>query len=99
VTENHNASSETRRSFLGMTAAGAAGAVLGGLGFDPLIASAMAQELKRSEKPLKAAFSKKGRVMGVSMKVGPTLLTRTLCGASSMAMALVKPSMACLEVQ
>jgi len=60
VTENHNASSETRRSFLGMTAAGAAGAVLGGLGFDPLIASAMAQELKRSEKPLKAAFSNAG---------------------------------------
>ena len=30
---------------------------------------------------LNAAFSKNGRVRGVSMKVGPTLLTRMLCGA------------------
>src|SRR5579862_536276 len=46
-----------------------------------------------------ALFSKNGRVIGVSRKVGPRLLTRTLCGASSIAMALVKPSMACLDAQ
>lgn len=38
----------------------AAGALFGGFGFDPLIASAMAQEMGRSEKPLKAAFSNAG---------------------------------------
>jgi ribose transport system substrate-binding protein len=42
------------------TSAGVAGAVLGGLGFDPLIVRAMAQELQRSEKPLRAAFSNAG---------------------------------------
>ena len=46
-----------------------------------------------------ALFSKNGRVIGVSRKVGPSELTRMLCGASSIAIALVKPSMACLEVQ
>jgi hypothetical protein len=44
-------------------------------------------------------FSKNGRVIGVSRKVGPRLLTRMLWGANSMAIALVKPSMACLEAQ
>ncbi|MCB9966337.1 MAG: sugar ABC transporter substrate-binding protein [Geminicoccaceae bacterium] len=34
--------------------------MLGGFGFDPFIASAMAQEMGRSEKPLKAAFSNAG---------------------------------------
>jgi tripartite-type tricarboxylate transporter receptor subunit TctC len=46
-----------------------------------------------------ALFSKNGRVIGVSRKVGPRLLTRMLWGASSIAIALVKPSMACLEAQ
>src|SRR5579864_3675654 len=40
-----------------------------------------------------ALFSKNGRVIGVSRKVGPKLLTRMLCGASSIAIALVNPSM------
>jgi NADP-dependent 3-hydroxy acid dehydrogenase YdfG len=44
-------------------------------------------------------FSKNGRVIGVSRKVGPRLLTRMLWGASSIAIALVKPSMACFEAQ
>src|SRR6266540_549274 len=43
-----------------------------------------------------ASFWKNGRVIGVSRNVGPRLLTRMLCGASSIAIALVKPSMACL---
>jgi ribose transport system substrate-binding protein len=60
VTDTREISSETRRSFLGISAAGAAGAVLGGLGFDPLIGRAMAQELNRSEQPLRAAFSNAG---------------------------------------
>jgi hypothetical protein len=51
VTETAAFPDETRRTFLGRTAAGAAGAVLGGLGFDPLIGTALAQELKSSEKP------------------------------------------------
>src|SRR6185312_3641788 len=46
-----------------------------------------------------ALFSKNGRVIGVSRNVGPSELTRMLCGANSMAIALVKPSIACLEVQ
>src|ERR1700722_1574943 len=46
-----------------------------------------------------ALFSKNGLVIGVSIKVGPRLLTRILCGASSIAIALVKPSMACFEAQ
>src|SRR5579863_6438800 len=47
----------------------------------------------------KALFSKNGFVIGVSKNVGPNELTRILCGASSIAMALVKPSMACFEAQ
>ncbi len=53
---------DSRRSFIkqaGLTSA-AAGAMLGGFGFDPFIASAMAQEMGRSEAPLKAAFSNAG---------------------------------------
>ena len=38
-------------------------------------------------------------VIGVSMKVGASVLTRILCGASSIAIALVKPSIACLVAQ
>src|SRR5579859_1164158 len=46
-----------------------------------------------------ALFSKNGLVIGVSRNVGPSELTRMLCGASSIAIALEKPSMACLEAQ
>ncbi|MEK0084286.1 sugar ABC transporter substrate-binding protein [Benzoatithermus flavus] len=55
-------SPETRRSFVRKVtgSAAAAGALLGGFGFDPMIAAAMAQEMGRSEKPLKAAFSNAG---------------------------------------
>lgn len=53
---------ETRRSFIhqvtGSTAAAAA--LLGGMGASPFMASAMAAEMGRSEKPLKAAFSNAG---------------------------------------
>ena len=45
------------------------------------------------------SFWKNGRVSGVSTNVGPSVLTRILCGASSIAIALVKPSMACFEAQ
>ena len=37
-----------------------------------------------------------GRVIGVSTQVGPTELTLMFCSASSMAIALVSPSRACL---
>jgi ribose transport system substrate-binding protein len=53
---------DSRRSFIkqaGLTTA-AAGALFGGFGMDPFIASAMAQEMGRSEQPLKAAFSNAG---------------------------------------
>jgi ribose transport system substrate-binding protein len=40
--------------------AGAAAGLLGGFGLDPLVATAIAQELRASEKPLKAAFSNAG---------------------------------------
>jgi ribose transport system substrate-binding protein len=63
MTERHDTSRETRRSFMGKTAAASAGAaagLFGGFGIDPLIATAMAQELKSSPNPLKAAFSNAG---------------------------------------
>ncbi|MCB2054511.1 MAG: sugar ABC transporter substrate-binding protein [Geminicoccaceae bacterium] len=52
----------SRRAFINKatTSAGAAGALFGGFGFDPLVSAAMAQETGRSEKPLKAAFSNAG---------------------------------------
>jgi ribose transport system substrate-binding protein len=55
-------SPETRRSFVRKVtgSAAAATAALGGLGFDPLVGAAMAQEMGRSEKPLRAAFSNAG---------------------------------------
>ena len=55
-------SPETRRSFVRKVAGSgaAATALLGGFGMDPLISAAMAQEMGRSEKPLKAAFSNAG---------------------------------------
>jgi ribose transport system substrate-binding protein len=51
----------TRRDFIRKvgTSAGAA-AVLGGFGLDPFVSGAMAAEMGRSEKPLKAAFSNAG---------------------------------------
>ena len=51
--------STDRRKLIQASAAGAA-ALFGGFGFNPLIASAMAKEAGRSEKPLKAAFSNAG---------------------------------------
>ena len=55
-------SPETRRSFVRKVAGSgaAAGALLGGFGVDPLVSAAMAQEMGRSEKPLRAAFSNAG---------------------------------------
>ncbi|MGF1626097.1 MAG: sugar ABC transporter substrate-binding protein [Alphaproteobacteria bacterium] len=52
----------SRRSVLGgaATAAGAAGLAAVGMGFDPFLAKAMAQEMGRSETPLRAAFSNAG---------------------------------------
>jgi ribose transport system substrate-binding protein len=51
-------SPETRRDFIRKvtTSGAAAAAVLGGMGMDPFMAAAMAQEMGRSEKPLRAAF-------------------------------------------
>src|SRR4029077_12509700 len=46
-----------------------------------------------------ASFSKNGLVSGVSMNVGPSEFTRISCGANSIAIALVKPSIACLLAQ
>ena len=55
-------SPETRRSFVSKATASsaAAAALFGGFGMDPLVSAAMAQEMGRSEKPLKAAFSNAG---------------------------------------
>src|SRR5690606_29825262 len=55
-------SSGTRREFVRKVSASAAaaGAILGGMGFDRLFDAAMAAEMGRSEKPLKAAFSNAG---------------------------------------
>jgi ribose transport system substrate-binding protein len=51
----------SRRDFVrNASAAGAAGALFGGFGIEPFMAAAMAQEMGRSEKPLKAAFSNAG---------------------------------------
>ena len=55
--------------------------------------------IRRRVSSRNALFSKKGRVIGVSMKVGASVLTRILCGARSIAIALVKPSIACLVAQ
>ncbi len=62
MTKIPDSTPETRRTFIRKAAmsSAAAGALFGGFGFDPLIASAMAQEMGRSEKPLKAAFSNAG---------------------------------------
>jgi ribose transport system substrate-binding protein len=55
-------SPETRRDFVRKVAGSvrAAGRGLGGMGMDPFVAARMAQEMGRSEKPLRAAFSNAG---------------------------------------
>ena len=55
-------SPETRREFIRkVTGSGAAAAaLLGGMSVDPFMAAAMAQEMGRSEKPLRAGFSNAG---------------------------------------
>ena len=45
-----------------------------------------------------SAFSKKGCVSGVMMKVGAIDTTRMRFGASSAAIAFVKPSIACFVI-
>ncbi|WP_018185466.1 sugar ABC transporter substrate-binding protein [Kaistia granuli] len=55
--------SKSRRDFIrvaGVSAAGGAAAMLGGLGISPAMAQEMAAATGRSEKPLKAAFSNAG---------------------------------------
>ena len=53
--------SEDRRKLMKAAAAGAgAAALFGGLGVNPLMSAALAEEAGRSEKPLKAAFSNAG---------------------------------------
>lgn len=53
---------ETRRSLIKKASASsaAAAALFGGFGFDPMFATAIAAEMGRSDKPLKAAFSNAG---------------------------------------
>ena len=59
--DNMRIDSPDRRRLMQAAAAGAgAAALFGGLGVNPLIATAMAQEAGRSPKPLKAAFSNAG---------------------------------------
>jgi ribose transport system substrate-binding protein len=55
-------SPETRRSFVRKVtgSSAAAAAVLGGFGIDPMVSAAMAADMGRSEKPLRAAFSNAG---------------------------------------
>jgi ribose transport system substrate-binding protein len=55
-------SPDTRRAFIRKvtTSAAAAGAAFGGLAADPFMAAALAAEMGRSEKPLRAAFSNAG---------------------------------------
>ena len=55
-------SKESRRSFINKATGSSAmaAALFGGFGFDPLISAAMAADMGRSAKPLKAAFSNAG---------------------------------------
>src|SRR6478736_5086006 len=48
---------------------------------------------------LNSAFSKNGLVIGVSMKVGHSVLQRMPCEARSIAIALEKPSIAHFDAQ
>ena len=53
--------SQDRRKLIKAAAAGAgAAALFGGMGFNPMMAAALAEAAGRSEKPLKAAFSNAG---------------------------------------
>src|SRR5271169_6563770 len=60
MTDSEKIVSQDRRKLIQGAAFGAGAALFGGFGFNPLIASAMAKEAGRSEKPLKAAFSNAG---------------------------------------
>ena len=61
MTDSNTIVSQDRRKLIQSAAVGAgAAALFGGFGFNPLIASAIAKEAGRSEKPLKAAFSNAG---------------------------------------
>nr|WP_159716017.1 sugar ABC transporter substrate-binding protein [Geminicoccus flavidas] len=62
MTRKFGVTPETRRSFINKVtgSSAAAAAVLGGMGMSPMMGAALAQEMGRSEKPLKAAFSNAG---------------------------------------
>lgn len=61
MSEKDNKTSLSRRDFIrNASTAGAAGALFSGFGIEPFMAAALAQEMGRSEKPLKAAFSNAG---------------------------------------
>src|SRR6201997_453465 len=61
MTESETNVSQDRRKLIKAAAAGAgAAALFGGMGFNPMMASALAEAAGRSEKPLKAAFSNAG---------------------------------------
>ena len=82
---------DSRRSFIkqaGLTTA-AAGALFGGFGMDPFIASAMAQEMGRSEQPLEGRLLERraagdlvrpgqagGRVLGQAVQCRGHLVRR-----------------------
>ena len=62
MTDSMGLTPESRRAFIrkATTSAAAAGALFGGFGFDAMMSAAMAADMGRSEKPLKAAFSNAG---------------------------------------
>nr|WP_191059302.1 sugar ABC transporter substrate-binding protein [Geminicoccus harenae] len=62
MTRKFGVTPETRRSFINKVtgSSAAAAALLGGMGMSPMMGAALAQEMGRSEKPLKAAFSNAG---------------------------------------
>src|SRR4051794_22147836 len=62
MSKDENLGSRSRRDLLKIASvsAGAAAGLLGGFGFDPIMATALAKEAGRSSKPLKAAFSNAG---------------------------------------
>ncbi len=62
MTGKFDVTPETRRSFINKVtgSSAAAAAMLGGMGMSPMMGAALAQEMGRSEKPLKAAFSNAG---------------------------------------